>query len=471
MKKLYFLFSVLLISSASFGQIVINEVDSDTPGTDTAEFIELLWTPNTALDGYVVVLFNGGGDDLSYAAYDLDGYSTDSNGFFVIGSTGMGTGIEVSPGSSGWLQNGADAIAVYQASDTDFPNDTAITLTNLIDAFVYDTDDSDDSGLLTGFGESIQYNENANGAKDTQSLQRQSDGSYEALSPTMGATNNSPSAAIQVADLAALRADVIANGAGSTYELLSTPTVTYSRSSRNQKYIQDGTAGILIDDNSGTITETYADGDGISNLVGTASEYLGVLQFIPSQDATKVASTAVTPETVTISTLLTDWEDYESELIKITGVTFTDAGSTFASSTDYDISDGSTINFRTNFSEVNYIGETIPSGSNDIVVLVSEYNGTPQVVARSLSDFTLDSKTFEISNFEMYPNPTDLGYINISSRSSSAMSVTVFDLLGKQLINKTLSNKTLDVSNLNTGVYLLKVAQDNATITKRLVIK
>ncbi|APY10624.1 hypothetical protein BWZ22_04940 [Seonamhaeicola sp. S2-3] len=91
------------------------------------------------------------------------------------------------------------------------------------------------------------------------------------------------------------------------------------------------------------------------------------------------------------------------------------------------------------------------------------------IVASDCSSLTAIDK--EISNFEMYPNPTDLGYINISSRSSSAMSVKVFDLLGKQLINKTLSNNTLDVSNLNTGVYLLKVAQDNATITKRLVIK
>ncbi|MCO6511569.1 MAG: hypothetical protein J5I65_12325, partial [Aridibacter famidurans] len=41
--------------------IVINEIDSDTPGTDAAEFVELYdgGTGNTALDGLVVVFFNG----------------------------------------------------------------------------------------------------------------------------------------------------------------------------------------------------------------------------------------------------------------------------------------------------------------------------------------------------------------------------------------------------------------------------
>jgi len=40
-------------------------------------------TGNTDLSGLVVVLFNGNGD-ISYNAFDLDGYSTDADGYFVI---------------------------------------------------------------------------------------------------------------------------------------------------------------------------------------------------------------------------------------------------------------------------------------------------------------------------------------------------------------------------------------------------
>src|SRR5688572_8266565 len=56
------------------GFVIINEIDSDTPGTDIAEFIELYdgGAGNTPLSGLAVVLYNGN-DDLSYFAIDLDG--------------------------------------------------------------------------------------------------------------------------------------------------------------------------------------------------------------------------------------------------------------------------------------------------------------------------------------------------------------------------------------------------------------
>ena len=39
-------------------------------------------------------------------------------------------------------------VAIYFGDDTDFPNGTALTTSDLIDAVVYDTDDADDPGLL-----------------------------------------------------------------------------------------------------------------------------------------------------------------------------------------------------------------------------------------------------------------------------------------------------------------------------------
>ena len=95
--------------------ILINEVDADTPSFDTLEFVELYdgGVGGEALDGLSVVLFNGS-DDLAYSVFDLDGYSTDADGYFVIGSV-PGADIDVAPGSSGWLQNGADAVASTRA--------------------------------------------------------------------------------------------------------------------------------------------------------------------------------------------------------------------------------------------------------------------------------------------------------------------------------------------------------------------
>ncbi|WP_418508574.1 T9SS type A sorting domain-containing protein [Corallibacter sp.] len=287
------------------------------------------------------------------------------------------------------------------------------------------------------------------------------------------------SSVTQVADLAALRADVATNGTGGFYEIMSTPTITYTRTNRNQKYAQDTSGtGILIDDSAGTITTTFAIGDGISGLVGQTSEFNGVLQFVPSADASVAVGATVTPEVVTIATLLTNWEDYESKLIQINQATFFDAGSSFAASADYDLMDTSSrggvsiINFRTNFAEADYIGETIPSGANDIVVFVGEFGGSPQVTARSLTDLTLSRVNFNANNeFNIYPNPVTNGTVNISSSSNEAIKVAVYDILGKQVLNNTLTNNTLNVSSLNSGVYILRLSQNNNTVSKKLIIK
>ena len=289
------------------------------------------------------------------------------------------------------------------------------------------------------------------------------------------------SSATQVADIAALRADVLLNGTGMFYELMNSPTVTYVRppANRNQKYIQDGSAGILIDDNNDIITTTFAIGDGMSGLIGQTSEFNGVLQFVPLADASVVAGATITPEVVTIATLLTSWEDYESELIQINDAFFTEAGGSFATSTNYTLNDpsflqgggGSSMTFRTNFAEVDYIGQPIPVGNVPVVALVLEFGGAPQVTARSLTDVTLTVDSFESTNFNIYPNPVSNGIVNITSISNEAIAIAIFDILGKQVISETLSHSNLNISSLNTGIYIMKITQNGNTITKKLVVR
>ncbi|MEO0340507.1 MAG: Ig-like domain-containing protein, partial [Bacteroidota bacterium] len=167
----------------------INELDADTDGTDMMEFVELYdgGVGNSSLDGLVLVFFNGSGNT-SYNAFDLDGFTTNSGGFFVVGNTGV-PNVSIVFGSNG-LQNGADAVGLYTGDASDFPNGTAATTTNLVDALVYDTNDGDDD-LLNALGETVQYNEDENGDKDAHSLSRVGDCSETivAQAPTPGASN------------------------------------------------------------------------------------------------------------------------------------------------------------------------------------------------------------------------------------------------------------------------------------------
>lgn len=182
--------------------MLINEIDADQVSTDSAEFIELFdgGTGSTSLDGLVLVLFNGS-SDTSYQAFDLDGFSTNASGYFVVcGDLVSVVNCDADVGSAtNLIQNGADAAALYLANSSDFPNGTSITTSALIDALVYDTNDSDDAGLLPLLNPGQpQIDEGGEGDSGNHSNQRCPNGAgggrntttYMQDEPTPGAEND-----------------------------------------------------------------------------------------------------------------------------------------------------------------------------------------------------------------------------------------------------------------------------------------
>ncbi len=302
------------------------------------------------------------------------------------------------------------------------------------------------------------------------------DNAHNPIAPAVNATTTFTVAAYNVvANLAALRADVITNGAGRYYQVNSNPVITYARTTRNQKYIQDATAAILIDDNTTVIATAMVAGDAISGLKGQASLFSGVLQLLPAANATVASSgNVITPQTVTIADLLANVETYESELVQLSNASFTTADGTlpFTTSANFNLNDGSgDVAFRTLFAEANYIGQVVPSGPNNMAVLVAEFNTAVQVVARSLADLTLASQSFEITGLKVYPNPVTNGTLFIETAANAERTVTVYDLLGKQVLNTTTSENAINVSNLNAGVYVVKITEEGKTASTKLVIE
>ncbi|TYA59113.1 T9SS type A sorting domain-containing protein [Formosa maritima] len=81
---------------------------------------------------------------------------------------------------------------------------------------------------------------------------------------------------------------------------------------------------------------------------------------------------------------------------------------------------------------------------------------------------TLEVPENVLSNeVNIYPNPTS-NYISFKGITSESINVTVYDILGKQIINQTLNvNDTLDVSKLQNGIYILKL--ENSDVSYRFV--
>lgn len=168
---------------------VINEIDSDTPGTEVAEFIELKGNPDESAAGLVLVLFNGvAAGPTSYHAVDLSTATANAEGYILLAGPGI-------PGAdfylpTGVLQNGEDAVALYQANVSSFPNGTAPTTANLIDAIVYETAGDADRNW-TGLGSPPVYDEAGLGAPAQHSLARIPDGTgpFACTPPTPGTAN------------------------------------------------------------------------------------------------------------------------------------------------------------------------------------------------------------------------------------------------------------------------------------------
>lgn len=178
---------------STYSQVVINEIDADTPGTDTKEFIELKSvTANFSLDGYVLVFLNGGStgtSNASYLALDLDGYTTDINGLFLIGNNQVSpTPTYIIPNAS--IQNGPDVVALYQANASDFPLNTIGTSSNLIDAVAYSSSTSSSpTAIMSALGITTFGIDNTNSSANT-SIQRNNDGTYTSATPTPGQNND-----------------------------------------------------------------------------------------------------------------------------------------------------------------------------------------------------------------------------------------------------------------------------------------
>ncbi len=188
-RLLLFSFLLLAASLATAQPLLINELDCDTPGIDDLEFVEIKSaTPFFDLDGYVLVFFNGSaaGGNTSYLALGLDGYSTDINGLLLIGSTTVVPSPQyLIPANV--IQNGADAVAIYVGSATDFPEGTpAFADGTLVDVLIYGTNDPDATDLIAifqAFNPTIQQINEGPG-NNPVSIQRDNDGAYYTGTPT-----------------------------------------------------------------------------------------------------------------------------------------------------------------------------------------------------------------------------------------------------------------------------------------------
>ena len=77
----------------------------------------------------------------------------------------------------------------------------------------------------------------------------------------------------------------------------------------------------------------------------------------------------------------------------------------------------------------------------------------------------------EIERFSFYPNPINNGNFSISTSENFIKLVQIYDVVGKIVLSKSVQNReVIDVSNLNAGMYILKVKENDKMATRKLIV-
>ena len=101
-----------------------------------------------------------------------------------------------------------------------------------------------------------------------------------------------------------------------------------------------------------------------------------------------------------------------------------------------------------------------------------DFTATLPVARNSSSAFntcTLSTNQNTKMGLIVYPNPVNNGLLNIQTTNNSVKDVVVYDLLGKQVLSTSTSN-TVNVSSLESGIYTMKITEEDNTGIMKIVI-
>jgi len=94
----------------------------------------------------------------------------------------------------------------------------------------------------------------------------------------------------------------------------------------------------------------------------------------------------------------------------------------------------------------------------------------PDFYPWSFLTLSVDTKILNENKFQVYPVPAN-DILTIKS-TQSIEQVAVFNLQGQRLLNQNKNTNKINISNLNNGVYIIKIQTENGlNITKKFIVR
>jgi hypothetical protein len=107
------------------------------------------------------------------------------------------------------------------------------------------------------------------------------------------------------------------------------------------------------------------------------------------------------------------------------------------------------------------------NGAGVLRCIITSTNNCTDTAKLQLNVGPTGINDIKISNIKIYPNPTN-NIINIEGLNKNENNtIQIFDVQGKLVITKTINEKgTIDFSELNKGVYVIKIGEVVQRIVK-----
>ncbi|PWH83030.1 hypothetical protein DIS18_00290 [Algibacter marinivivus] len=260
-------------------------------------------------------------------------------------------------------------------------------------------------------------------------------------------------------------------------ELIDYPNTTYVFTS-----VKDGTTGkVFAENNSGAISLTGVEGEGLilryndntqggNALIGTFPLSYGTAATVDNVAGT-FTYVPFTIDGTFFGTITSEVDAYGTLTVNGTDVTsFSGAVTRLKVVQDLTMS---VANGNINQETYNYYDDStgdLVFRTSTLAITSSLINDTT-VVTESLTEVTLgvDQRSISKSSLNIYPNPVK-NDLNFSlSENIKTIGIEVYDITGRQIVNKDADTNYLNVSELNTGIYIMTVLTNNGRVSRKFI--
>jgi len=275
------------------------------------------------------------------------------------------------------------------------------------------------------------------------------------------------------------------NTGTTVYEFIGEAVITHMQDFNNTKYIQDETAAIVIHDPAPGKISGFYEGDKITKLTGTLTNYWGMVRIVPLKNCELVSWNNKVPATVITASQL-DFDNnspHQAKVVQIDDVFYTAASGNlgnFGSGKYYNLKENNVVYDSVVYTEkyeATYISQPIPTYAVNITGIFI-FKGTTGVVTKNRIvpmdklQAVLKITDYNQSAIQLAPNPA-VNFVNIVT--GSAMKMEVYSLLGTLITTETLSegSNIISVSNYVPGVYIIKLidAGTGQSFVQKLVVQ